>query len=83
MKFERFVRRSIFVVWLLSLLALSTSAQALPGGITRVRSIEGITEYKLPNGLQVLLFPDMTKQNITVNIVSRVRSLHASRQVQG
>lgn len=43
---------------------------------TKVNSIEGITEYRLANGLQVLLFPDQTKQNITVNIVYRVGSRH-------
>ncbi len=29
--------------------------------IERVASVEGITEYRLPNGLRVLLFPDPTK----------------------
>lgn len=43
---------------------------------TRISSIEGITEYRLANGLQVLLFPDQTKQNITVNIIYRVGSRH-------
>jgi zinc protease len=50
----------------------------LPAGITRVTSIEGINEYRLANGLQVLLFPDQTKQNITVNIIYRVGSRHES-----
>lgn len=43
---------------------------------TKITSIEGITEYRLANGLQILLFPDQTKQNITVNIVYRVGSRH-------
>lgn len=43
---------------------------------TKINSIEGITEYRLANGLQILLFPDQTKQNITVNIVYRVGSRH-------
>ena len=72
------VRKSIFAVLLLSLLISGTIAQDLPSGITRVRSIEGINEYRLPNGLQVLLFPDLTKQNITVNIVYHVGSRHES-----
>jgi zinc protease len=42
----------------------------------RVTSIEGITEYRLENGLQVLLFPDQTKQNTTVNIIYKVGSRH-------
>lgn len=52
------------------------SADALPAGVKKITSIEGITEYRLDNGLQVLLFPDQTKQNITVNIVYYVGSRH-------
>ncbi|MBO0861595.1 MAG: insulinase family protein, partial [Chloracidobacterium sp.] len=40
----------------------------------RVTSVEGITEYRLPNGLRVLLFPDPTKQTITVNMTYQVGS---------
>lgn len=54
------------------------TAQNIPAGFTRVRSIEGITEYRMSNGLQVLLFPDATKQNVTVNIVYHVGSRHES-----
>ncbi len=42
----------------------------------RVTSVEGITEYRLPNGLRVLLFPDPTKQTITVNMTYLVGSRH-------
>jgi zinc protease len=48
----------------------------LPAGVEKVTSVEGITEYRLPNGLRVLMFPDSTKQNITVNIVYLVGSRH-------
>ena len=48
----------------------------LPDGVTRVASVEGITEYRLDNGLQVLLFPDRGKQQITVNITYFVGSRH-------
>ena len=40
----------------------------------RVTSVEGITEYRLANGLRVLMFPDQTKQTITVNITYLVGS---------
>lgn len=40
----------------------------------KVASVEGITEYRLSNGLRVLLFPDQTKQTITVNITYLVGS---------
>lgn len=48
----------------------------LPPGVERVTSVEGITEYRLRNGLRVLLFPDPSKQTITVNITYLVGSLH-------
>jgi zinc protease len=59
----------------LSLAAHPLLAQtALPAGITQVTSVEGITEYKLPNGLRVLLFPDQSKPTATVNITYLVGS---------
>jgi zinc protease len=39
-------------------------------------SVEGITEYRLQNGLKVLLFPDPSKQTVTVNITYMVGSKH-------
>jgi zinc protease len=50
------------------------AAQALPAGVEKVTSVEGITEYRLKNGLRVLLFPDQTKTNVTVNITYLVGS---------
>jgi zinc protease len=41
-----------------------------------VREMGGIEEYRLPNGLQVLLFPDATQTTTTVNITYRVGSRH-------
>ena len=52
------------------------SAQALPDGVTRGATVEGITEYRLDNGLRFLLFPDQGKQQITVNITYLVGSRH-------
>ena len=43
---------------------------------TKVSNVEGITEYKLNNGLQVLLFPDQTKETVTVNVTYHVGSKH-------
>ncbi|MGI9069136.1 MAG: M16 family metallopeptidase [Pyrinomonadaceae bacterium] len=51
-----------------------TTATALPKGMELVTSVEGITEYRLANGLRVLMFPDQTKQTITVNITYLVGS---------
>jgi zinc protease len=52
------------------------NAQSMPAGVTKHATVEGITEYRLPNGLVVLLFPDDTKPLITVNMTYRVGSKH-------
>src|SRR5690349_22513036 len=43
---------------------------------TKVTSVEGITEYRLDNGLQVLLFPDNSSPKVTVNVTYMVGSRH-------
>ncbi len=43
---------------------------------TKVTSVEGITEYRLDNGLQVLFFPDQSKATVTVNLTVFVGSRH-------
>ena len=61
-----------------SLALVASSAWAaeapLPQGVTKVTAVEGITQYQLPNGLQVLLFPDSSKQSTTVNVTYLVGS---------
>ena len=56
----------------------SAAAQqgALPKGVERIASVEGFTEYRLANGLRVLLFPDQSKQTVTVNVTYLVGSRH-------
>lgn len=54
--------------------AQSLPAQPLPKGMEKVTSVEGITEYKLANGLHVLVFPDPSKSTITVNMTYLVGS---------
>jgi len=56
--------------------AATASSVKLPPGVERAASVEGITEYKLRNGLRVLLFPDQTKQTMTVNMTYLVGSKH-------
>lgn len=48
----------------------------LPDGVDKITSVEGITEYRLDNGLQVLLFPDPSQETVTVNITYHVGSKH-------
>ena len=50
-----------------------TAQKQLPAPV-KVASVEGITEYRLANGLRVLLFPDPSKASITVNITYLVGS---------
>ncbi len=40
----------------------------------KVASVEGITEYRLDNGLRVLLFPDNSQSKVTVNMTVLVGS---------
>src|ERR1051325_9244718 len=56
--------------------AQGPGAIALPTGVERVTSVEGITEYRLQNGLRVLLFPDPSKPKVTVSITYLVGSKH-------
>jgi zinc protease len=44
--------------------------------VEKLNELEGIAEYRLENGLQVLLFPDQTKETVTVNVTYRVGSKH-------
>src|SRR6267143_3410308 len=69
---------SVTLLLLLSLLpAYAAQAPvALPQGVERITSVEGINEYRLPNGLRVLLFPDPSKPTVTVNITYLVGSKH-------
>jgi len=48
----------------------------LPKGVIQGPSVEGITEYRLPNGLKVLLFPDSSRPTVTVNVTYLVGSRH-------
>ena len=47
-----------------------------PPKATLVTTVEGISEYSLPNGLRILLVPDQSKPTVTVNITYLVGSRH-------
>jgi len=59
-----------------SLLAFQVGAAPAPAGISEVSSVEGITEYRLSNGLRILLAPDASKPTTTVNMTYLVGSRH-------
>lgn len=68
----------LFISLLLTNLPLIVTAQTvkLPEGITKGPSLGGVSEYNLKNGLKILLIPDQSRQNATVNIVYHVGSRH-------
>jgi zinc protease len=42
----------------------------------KIASVEGVTEYRLANGVRVLLFPEASRPTITVNMTVLVGSRH-------
>ncbi|MBV8843415.1 MAG: insulinase family protein [Bryobacterales bacterium] len=62
------MRKTAAFVLVSGLFCFTLSAQ------TKVTSVEGITEYRLDNGLRVLLFPDNSKPTVTVNVTYLVGS---------
>jgi zinc protease len=73
---KRFALCGLMVCSLSFIAAPSAWAQALPAGVSKGPSVEGITQYHLPNGLKVLLFPDASKPTVTVNVTYLVGSRH-------
>jgi len=70
------IKTSVKWLLLLTLVVSGAVTAKLPKGIEEVTSVEGITEYRLENGLQVLLFPDQSQETQTVNITYHVGSKH-------
>ena len=63
---------------LLTALATVSTLAAIP-----VASVDGMTEYALPNGLRVVLVPDATKPTVTVNVTYFVGSRHEGAGERG
>jgi zinc protease len=59
-----------------TLLALVILLAGVCAAQTKITSVEGITEYRLDNGLDVLFFPDKSKPTFTVNVTYLVGSRH-------
>jgi zinc protease len=60
---------------LVALLPVAAIAQG-SAAIDKVATIEGITEYRLPNGLRVLLAPDPAKASVSVDMTYLAGSRH-------
>src|SRR4051794_9323981 len=64
------------VLALVALAALLAPAVGRADPPKKLVTIEGITEYRLDNGLRVLLFPDDSTSTVTVNLTMFVGSRH-------
>jgi zinc protease len=74
---------AVAILAIMGLLACATTPQraaaatpATPAAPVKVTEVEGISEYRLANGLRVLLFPDQSKPTVTVNVTYLVGSRH-------
>ncbi len=65
-------------LWVVGLLCLTIQSALANDRIEFVQTAEGISEYRLDNGLQVLLVPDQSRPTATVNITYKVGSKHES-----
>jgi len=66
---------TLFVV--ATLLPTAALAQAPGGGRPeKVVTVEGVSEYRFPNGARLVLFPDPSRPTITVNMTVLVGSRH-------
>ena len=78
--FKRHVTGLLALVPTLLCLIPAVSCGTLHGAeaakVMKITTIEGISEYRLENGLKVLLFPDPSKPTVTVNLTVFVGSRH-------
>lgn len=75
---RRFIPAVLSTVLCFAMAAPVLAKPPQPPRIEAVRSVEGIHEYRLANGLQLLLIPDEAKPTTTVNMTYRVGSRHES-----
>lgn len=66
--------KKISIVTGLAVATLFSTAVFAQNAPKYVTSIEGIKEYSLNNGMQILLLPDQSQSNMVVNIVYKVGS---------
>ncbi|HOX47119.1 MAG TPA: pitrilysin family protein [Myxococcota bacterium] len=68
--------QTLLALVLLAAPALTAAPPRAPRPFTLGPSVEGLTEYRLPNGLRVLLVPDASQPTTTVNLTVFVGSRH-------
>lgn len=62
------------VLFVLLTASATTNATEVPPRLAKITTVEGITEYRMDNGLRVLLFPDQSKPTLLVNVTYLVGS---------
>ena len=79
------IQRHVLVATLLTVAsACSAATTAIPAGFTHVRTVQGISEYRLDaNGLTVLLLPDHSAPAVTMMVTYRVGSRNESYGTTG
>src|SRR5207247_3019733 len=65
-----------FWLALIGTIALPACRADSPKSPQKGVTIEGITEYRLDNGLRILLYPDQSTSTVTVNLTVLVGSRH-------
>ena len=55
---------------------LRAQTAASRSSLTLITQAEGVSEYRLPNGLRIILYPEPSKQTVTVNMTYLVGSAH-------
>ena len=73
---HRILNRLALFLLLFVTLAAGAQELKLPPGVEKIATVEGISEFKLPNGLRFILFPDASKPTATVNITYLIGSRH-------
>ncbi len=75
---HRFKRAGLLAAAAIAIAAVGivTVEKASAQSLEETASVEGITEYKLENGVKLLLFPDDSKPQFTLNMTVLVGSRH-------
>src|SRR6266705_505899 len=74
MNFRRFRFLAALPLFVPALVPAQPAGAGLPAGIARITSVEGVTEYRLANGLKILLIPDRSIDTVRVNVTYLVGS---------
>ncbi len=76
MQGKSFMRQLRWLLLLLMWLSPVALAAPLPKGVHKVQEVEGIQEYRLDNGLKILLLPDESKPTLRLSVTYLVGSRH-------